>query len=204
MLTFNSKNLIDIRQDADFDFHAGVLGSDCTLVLVDGDYDRLNQDLVETLAASEVSSIDIIECADDFRAIYLEKTGAILDKLIFCGSIMNINTIRGKGILDAWNTPKGINKFKIPVFATSKVHYSPNYETLKPEDSRKPDLRSVLHWQPLLATDSLGTATTSFYNADNVGGMVIVVEGISKDGKVGYTEKGYKVVGKQDKLIIIE
>jgi hypothetical protein len=124
--------------------------------------------------------------------------------IITCGSIININTNRGKGILDAWNTPKGINRFKIPVFATPKEHYSPNYETLKPEDSRKPDLRSVLHWQPQLSTDSLGTATTSFYNGDNVGDMTVVVEVFSETGKIGYKTAEYKIAGKQDKLIIIE
>jgi hypothetical protein len=207
VLSFNMKNLIDIRQDTStFNFNAIVMGSDATLILVDGDYDRLNQDLIETLPTSEVSSIDIIKCADDFRGIYLEKTGSLIppESPLFCGSIININTNRGKGILDAWNIPKGIHKFKIPVFATPKEHYSPNYKILKPEYCRKPDLRSVLHWQPLLATDSLGTATTSFYNADNVGDMVIVVEAFSQTGKIGYAEMDYKVEGKQAKIYIVE
>ncbi len=95
----------------------------------------------------------------------------------------------------------GINRFKNPVLATPKKHYSPNYENLKPEDSHKPDLRSVLHWQPLLATDSLGAANTSFYNGDNVGGMLIVVKDISNKRGIGYA-KGYKVDRKQDNLII--
>jgi len=217
-LSFNMKNLIDIRQDTGtFHFNAIVMGSDTTLILVDGDYDRINYDLVATLPTSEVSSIDVIKCADNFREIFFEKTGELLDKPVslgegnvfyldpkFCCSIVNINTLRGKGILDAWNTPKGINKFRIPVFSTPKEHYSPNYETLKPEDSCKPDLRSVMHWQPLLATNSVGTATTSFYNADNVGDMVIVVEAFSQTGKIGYKTAEYKVEGKQAKIYIIE
>jgi len=84
----------------------------------------------------------------------------------------------------------------IPVFSTPKEYYTPNYETMKPEELNKPDLRLVLRWQPLLSTDSLGIATTSFYNADNVGDMTIVVEAISKDGEIGYTTIGYKVKGK--------
>ncbi|HQB48935.1 MAG TPA: hypothetical protein PK785_08725, partial [Bacteroidales bacterium] len=200
LLSYNSNFTIDIRQDTS-NFKVKVSGSDTTLVLVDGVYDRLNQDLIPTLPVSEVSSIDIIKCADNFLVILMETTGEMLIKPIFCGSIININTIRGKGILDAWNIPKGINKFKIPVFATPKEYYSPNFETLKPEDSRKPDLRSVLHWQPLLVTNNVGTATTSFYNADNVGDMVIVVEAFSQTGKIGYAEMGYKVGGKQDKPI---
>ena len=58
--------------------------------------------------------------------------------------------------------------------------------------------------QPQLSTDSLGTATTSFYNGDNVGDMVIVVEAFSQTGKIGYGEMGYKVEGKQAKIYIVE
>lgn len=188
----------------DYNYQAVIAGSDVVLVLVDGDYDRINYDLVETLPTSEVSSIDVIKCADNFRAIYLEKVDSILLNLIFCGSIVNINTTRGKGILDAWNIPKGINKFKIPVFATPKEYYTPNYETFNQENNSKPDLRALLHWQAILSTDSLGNATTSFYNSDNVGDMTVVVEAISDDGKIGYKEMDYQVEGKQTKIYIVE
>lgn len=188
----------------DYNYQAAIAGSDLVLFLVDGDYDRINYDLVETLPTSEVSSIDVIRCAENFRQIYFEVHGEILSTILFCGSIVNINTIRGKGILDAWNTPKGINKFKIPVFATPKEFYSPNYENLQPEESNKPDLRALLHWQAILATDSSGKATTSFYNSDNVGDMTVVVEAISDDGKIGYKEMDYQVEGKQTKIYIVE
>jgi hypothetical protein len=202
-LSSNSNFTIDVWQN-EFSIVAKVSGSDATLVLVDGVYDRLNQDLIPTLPVSEVSSIDIIKCADNFKVIYMEATGEMLIDPIFCGSIININTNGGKGILNAWNRPKGINKFKIPVFATPKEFYAPNHENLQPEESNKPDLRALLHWQAILATDSSGKATTSFYNADNVGDMTVVVEAISDDGKIGYKELDYKVEGKQPKLIIVD
>jgi hypothetical protein len=39
----------------------------------------------------------------------------------------------------------------------------------------------------------MGKATTSFYNADNLGDMTVVVEAISDDGKIGCKELYYKV-----------
>ncbi|HPR33765.1 MAG TPA: hypothetical protein PLK12_16810, partial [Prolixibacteraceae bacterium] len=204
VLTFNSKNLIDILQDSSFNYYATVSGSDITLVLVDGDYDRLNQDLIATIPTSEVRSVDIINCADNFRTIYMEKTGSLLDKLIFCGSIININTYRGKGILDARDKPIGINKFIIPVFSTPKEYYSPSYKKLKPDNSNKPDLRALVYWQPDLSTNKQGIALTSFFNADNVGNMKVVVEAISKEGKIGYKEMEYTVEGEKTNIIIIE
>ncbi|MCF8360968.1 MAG: hypothetical protein K9H26_19625 [Prolixibacteraceae bacterium] len=205
MLSYSSNFTIDVWQKKySLDFEVSVLGSDYTLVLVDGEYDRLNQDLIATLPVSEVSSIDIIKCADNFKIIYFESTDIFIEKLIFCGSIININTYAGKGVLNAYYKPKGINKFRIPVFATPKEFYSPNFDSLTPEESNKPDLRALLYWQAILATDSTGTATTGFYNADNVGAMTVVVEAISDEGKIGYKEMDYKVEGKQTKLIIVE
>jgi hypothetical protein len=197
LLSYNSNYTISVYSDSSYNYKAYVMGTDATLVLVDGVYDRINQHLIPTLSVSEVSSIDIIKCADNFKVIYMEATGEMLIDPIFCGSIININTNGGKGIYNAWIRPKGINKFKIPVFATPKEFYSPNYENLKPEESNKPDLRALLHWQAILATDSSGTATTSFYNADNVGDMTVVVEAISDNGKIGYKEMDYQVEGKQ-------
>ncbi len=188
--SFNVETMTDI-------FGEELPGSDMTLVLVDGNYDSNYKYLVSFLPTREIVSIDVIRCADNFMLIWAEKVGELdIKEPIFCGSIININTVRGKGILDALNKPKGINRIEIPVFSTPKEYYTPNYKTLKPEEVSGPDLRSVLHWQPLLSTDSLGIATTSFYNADNVGDMTIVVEAISKDGEIGYTTIGYKVKGK--------
>ncbi len=196
-LDFASDNLnIDIYQDENFDYGAVVRGSDETLVLVDGDYDPIFNALIAYIPIREVSSVDVIKCADNFELIWADKKGALPTRPIYCGSIININTVRGKGIGDVLNKFKGINRFMIPVFSTPKEYYTPNYETMKPEELNKPDLRLVLRWQPLLSTDSLGIATTSFYNADNVGDMTIVVEAISKDGEIGYTTIGYKVKGK--------
>jgi uncharacterized protein YfaS (alpha-2-macroglobulin family) len=64
---------------------------------------------------------------------------------------------------------------------------------MKPEDWYKPDLRALVHWQPQLVTDSLGKAKTTFYNADNLGKMQVVVEAISENGKIGYGEIFYDI-----------
>ena len=59
----------------------------------------------------------------------------------------------------------------------------------------KPDLRSVVHWQPEIKTNSLGKATTTFYNGDLTGEMLIVVEILSENGEIGYQELVYEVDG---------
>ena len=91
----------------------------------------------------------------------------------------------------------------IPVFSAPREFYAPKYENMKPEDLHKPDLRALIHWEPELRTDSLGKSSVSFYNADNVGKMVMVVEAITKNGEMGYRELEYEIEGKEKEIIIV-
>ena len=81
-----------------------------------------------------------------------------------------------------------MDKSVVPVFAAPREFYAPKYEQLKKDDWLKPDLRTLVHWQPQLKTDSLGRASASFYNADHTGSMQVVVEAISSKGEIGYKE----------------
>ena len=50
-----------------------------------------------------------------------------------------------------------------------------------------------MHWDPKLKTDTTGRTTLSFYNSDNIGPVKIIVEAISKNGEIGYSELLYDV-----------
>ena len=106
------------------------------------------------------------------------------------GNIIAIYTYAGKGIFRVSRT-MGILKTAVPVFSASREFYEPKYKTLKPEDWFKPDLRALVHWEPKCTVDSLGKASTTFYNADNTGKMQVVVEAISEKGEIGYQEMEY-------------
>ena len=45
----------------------------------------------------------------------------------------------------------------------------------------------------MVETDKLGLAEIEFYNGDNTGDMLVVIEAISTDGKIGYYETTYTV-----------
>ncbi len=64
---------------------------------------------------------------------------------------------------------------------------------MQPDDWKYPDIRSLIHWQPILKTDDLGKATTSFYNTDNKGEMTVIIEAISDKGEIGYKELEYQI-----------
>jgi len=69
-----------------------------------------------------------------------------------------------------------------------RIFYSPRYENASDLESRTPDMRNLLHWQPEVTTDENGTAIVDFYSSDETGIYKIVVEGITPQGIPGYEE----------------
>ena len=166
-----------------------------TLVVVDGvAVNFLDYDLIPYIPPSEVSSFEIIKNAKNFLQLYKEylPPGSSPLDLDNYGDVIAIYTYGGNGIYGV-HKPKGIIKSAVPVFSTPREFYAPKYANLQPEDWYKPDLRALIDWEPKLIVDSLGKASTTFYNADVVGNMQVVVEAISEDGKIGYQELIYNV-----------
>jgi hypothetical protein len=165
-----------------------------TLVVVDGR--GVNHDDYGSIAyipPSEVSSFEIVENVSNKTQIWdefcPECNPLTVPEVI---DIISIYTYGGNGIYGV-QKPKGIVKAVVPVFSTPREFYAPKYENLTASDWYKPDLRALIDWEPKLIADSLGKASTTFYNADVVGNMQIVVEAISEDGKIGYQELEYNV-----------
>jgi len=63
--------------------------------------------------------------------------------------------------------------------------YSPMYENQKARESRLPDQRYLLYWNPQVRTQADGKTEVEFYTSDIAGEYKIVVEGITTDGSVG-------------------
>ena len=62
--------------------------------------------------------------------------------------------------------------------------YAPKYDTLSKRNDKKPDLRTTIHWQPVVQTDSSGIASFTFYTADEKTSYTIVIEGVADDGRI--------------------
>jgi hypothetical protein len=63
--------------------------------------------------------------------------------------------------------------------------YQPQYETADQVNSRVPDFRNVLTWEPNLTTNEEGKAKLKFYTSDQPGTYRVDVQGIAEDGSVG-------------------
>lgn len=208
VLMFHHSDKIRIVKYKD-ELHARVIGAPSfgpgdgvTLVVIDGITVKAEDySLLAGIPVSEIESFEIIQSARNFLHLYLETVpGAPIMESPRIGSVIAIYTHTGKGLFGI-KRPVGIMQTSLPVFSAPREFYAPKYENLKPEDLRKPDLRALIHWEPELRTDSLGQASASFYNADNIGKMVMVLEAITKNGEIGYKEVEYEIAGKE--IIIV-
>jgi hypothetical protein len=201
VLMFNFPDKVKVRTVGIPPFlYASLYNSELTLVVIDGipvmghDYD-----LIPSIPPSEVKSFELIPYAKNFQKLLCE---VIPDACCAkcnppsVGNVIAIYTYGGKGIFGV-KPAAGISKSAVPVFAAPREFYAPKYEQLKPDDWLKPDLRTLVHWEPKLKVDSQGKASVSFYNADNPGPMQVIVEAISSNGEIGYKELNFEVRKKE-------
>ena len=62
--------------------------------------------------------------------------------------------------------------------------YSPKYDTPEKQRIQIPDLRTTIHWQPVVQTDNLGVASFEFYTADEPASYTVTIEGLADDGSI--------------------
>ncbi len=205
VLLYNYPDKIRILRDSRFDIlYANVIGSDLTYIVIDGIPAKF-QDLkhIPYIPPSEVSSFEIIKCIENWQRLYSEITGVAPNqylktngraspKYISCVSVIAIYTHAKKGIYGV-RKPVGIMKASVPVFSAHREFYAPKYKNPQSTDWTKPDLRALIHWEPIVKTNSWGMASSSFYNADNEGKMMVVIEAVSDNGEVGYQEIEYEI-----------
>ncbi|WP_223649328.1 hypothetical protein [Hymenobacter psoromatis] len=74
-----------------------------------------------------------------------------------------------------------------------RAFYAPRYETPAAAQSRLPDFRNLLYWNPELLSPPGGGTQTSFYTSDQVGSYRVVVQGLSPTGLTGSTSFTFEV-----------
>ena len=81
-------------------------------------------------------------------------------------------------------TPGGYN--------ATRLFYSPKY-TNPATANVGADFRSTIYWNPVVVTDNNGNASFEYYNADGTGTYKAIIQGIDKDGNLGWYVYRYKV-----------
>jgi len=77
---------------------------------------------------------------------------------------------------------------------TQREFYTPRYETQQQRQSRMPDQRTLLYWNPSVTTGTDGKQQLEFYTSDQSGNFQIVVEGLTNDGIAGSGRQTFSVL----------
>jgi hypothetical protein len=178
---------------------ARVHGTDYTYYIIDGK--PIHKDfyyLLESLPTKEIKSVEILRNPKN-KSKYFYNVGRN-PKVESPGfdAFISIYTYNGRGLFGIQPT-KGIYKKKINGFVPAKEFYVPKYDDIQPDDWQLPDLRSVVYWEPNLNIDANKEATLEFYNGDDIGNMLIIVESINEKGQLGYKEFTYTVNEQKEK-----
>lgn len=65
--------------------------------------------------------------------------------------------------------------------------YAPRYATTQEKQSRLPDLRNLLYWNPAVSTTGTTPTEATFYTGDQPGRYLLLLQGISSTGAMGST-----------------
>ncbi|NQU84412.1 MAG: TonB-dependent receptor plug domain-containing protein, partial [Mariniphaga sp.] len=85
----------------------------------------------------------------------------------------------------------GNTVFQVNGFQQPNEFYSPKY-TLESINDKMPDYRPTLYWSPEVVVKN-GKANIEFFTCDNLSNYVVIVEGISKNGKICYGVERFSV-----------
>ena len=144
---------------------------------------RVDVDVINTLATTDIESVEIFKGAE--AAIFGNSGGAIA-----------IYTKRANpNYKGPTGPPPGIAVVKLPGFYAAREFYSPRYSSLltnPPADTRV----STLYWNPEVRTNAKGEAEVHFFTADDGGTFEAVAEGLGSDGQPGRGSSTFSVKGK--------
>lgn len=132
--------------------------------------------------ASMISSIPITDVAyiKVMRPPFMGSSGG-------ASGAIAIYTRRGD---DAKNVGgKGLSSNTVTGYNGIREFYSPNYGTFNADDEKR-DLRTTIYWNPQVITTPLqNKVTLTFYNNDITRAFRVVIEGMTKDGRLAHLEQ---------------
>lgn len=84
---------------------------------------------------------------------------------------------------------KGLASNKIFGYTPIKEFYAPNYAAFTQKNEQR-DLRTTLYWNPSVITvPQKNQVVLSFYNNDVTGAFRVIIEGMTRDGKLAHIEQ---------------
>ncbi|MDX2445377.1 MAG: hypothetical protein QNK30_16395 [Bacteroidales bacterium] len=124
--------------------------------------------------------------ATDLERIDVVNLRYFIDDHIFDGIL---HFVTRKGNLDILEFDYSTFRQAYNTLSRESIFISPDYSTDTLKNSRIPDFRNTLYWNPELNTDKDGSAQFTLYTSDETSEYTILIEGISPDGQTGTVSK---------------
>ena len=134
-------------------------------------YDEPDYSMLEMIQTDDVEELNLIR---DAGASYFGSQGAGGAIVITLKDPGKIPPPPARGIITY--TPLG--------YSQSVEFYHPTYDTPQKKENTTTDLRTTIYWNPGLQLNADGTATIEYYMPDSTAPQDIVIEGVSKNGKI--------------------
>jgi hypothetical protein len=136
--------------------------------------------------ASMIANLDpeIVEKIDVIKGKYL------VGKYFFPGLV---NVITKSGDFSCVSLPNYMVRLPYKVTDPVRSFASPDYSSQEMKDSRIPDYRNTLYWNPSVKPGNDGRAIVEFWSSDNKSDYLINIQGITQDGETFSFQKILKV-----------
>jgi TonB-dependent SusC/RagA subfamily outer membrane receptor len=173
-------------------FSNNVPGKKSPLIVIDGmelndthasDSTNLgNYGILDALNMNDIASIEVLSNTSTAAVYGVRADGGVVIITTKMGDDMHYSTI----------SSPGLSIYSAKGYYTARTFYSPRYDT-PGINSKFPDLRTTIYWNPNLVTDKEGNVSFEYFNADTKGAYRVVIEGIDDNGNLGRQVYRYKV-----------
>lgn len=175
-------NVYTLKQNGKYDFklinkYRGQPFENKPLILIDG-VPVYDIEKVLSINSKEIERADII------------NTRYFFSEYVFDGIV---SFFTKKGNLDVFEFDNSVFRQVYEGCQDQNKFYSPDFSAPELKNNHIPDFRNTLFWKPDVKTDKNGKAEVTFFTSDESSDFTIVVEGITSDGKTGYSSASLSV-----------
>lgn len=136
---------------------------------------KTDASMISNMVVSDIAYIKV------FRPPFMGSIGG------GAGGAIAVYTRKGGDVVPVQG--KGLPSNTVTGYTQIKEFYSPNYSSFSQDDD-KPDIRTTLYWNPSATTaPNEDKVQLSFYNNDITHAFRVVIEGMTKDGKLAHVEQ---------------
>jgi hypothetical protein len=113
------------------------------------------------------------------KKLEIYPRGYVMGPYYFLG-VASFSTYKGQ--FDAHELDPHLISFDYSGLQMQREFYAPTYETAERKESRVPDYRNTLYWNPNIQLTANGTTSVSFYSCDQKGRYLGVLQGLDDKG----------------------